>query len=250
MNSDPSSDIHNRISEKAKLIVKATALAGTMALAACTSGSPTEAAPTTEATVSSNPAPESTTPLTPEQQAFQEAEAYILSTDRNIALQEAAQTTAAEIVEAAQTGEIGYFDFYNPGTDTWGRGAGNEGWGHLQHNPQYGGTESQVIATVYQNADGSFDLSKGVLEVSLSTGENPTTMIESPLYGKVMFGNEPLSEAWSTTIFPHLPEGAQGNSESASILDVYDHTGEELEAVDQSALQLLNQYMQELKLKD
>lgn len=121
--------------------------------------------PSTEATA---PAPPTTseTPavIVPEQvSAYQLLSEYTADPERNAILDAVVLQTAEKIVAVSESGELGRFEFYNFDTGDWG----GEGWGALQHNSQYGGSESQIIAFVYRNNDGTYDLSKGVQEVSL-----------------------------------------------------------------------------------
>ena len=94
--------------------------------------------------------------LTPEEQIAN----YVASPERNERIAAFVQS-AGERVVANGPSQIGYFDFYNPQNDKWKDG-NNKGWGRYQHNPQYGGSASQVIVTAYQDGNGKIDPSQGI----------------------------------------------------------------------------------------
>lgn len=94
---------------------------------------------------------------------------YIDDAERNTALNDFVQNYGGRIVSLAEeNGKFGYFDFYNGQKNAWkSKGQDVEGWGYLQHNPQYGGNSVQVSVGVYMGADGKVDLSKGVKSLDI-----------------------------------------------------------------------------------
>jgi hypothetical protein len=250
-NHDPSRRSGNR-STKAKLL----GLTGGALLltAACSpSGNDYDATPRSDRTARTE-APASTTTTTRELTQYEKdskrrqvAEAYIASPNRNALLASSAQTAGKRIVTAAKSGEIGYFDFYNPDTNKWGRGRGNEGWGQLQHNPNYGGSPHQIAVDVYQNDDGSFDLTKGVQGVRVHVVNKPAVELESP-DNPTIFSGQPALKGWVAYGIPVTLAGeldssvpAHESSESKAL----DLSADDLRAVDQEVVGLLGQSLAE-----
>lgn len=107
--------------------------------------------------------------ITPEQQAQGELVKYISSKERNDRLKDATNTLGLRVMKAARSGKLGPFDAYNPKTDEWAsRNPDTSGWVLYQHSPQYGGTRTQYMVTVYRESNGSYNLDKGIKSVSVT----------------------------------------------------------------------------------
>lgn len=98
----------------------------------------------------------------------QRLEQYLASPERVERINTTIQEIGNRIIDLAESGEIGYFDAYNPLAGTWRSQQVDEGWVWLQHGEDYGGSIDQLAVTVWQNADGTFDRSRGILEVRLN----------------------------------------------------------------------------------
>lgn len=261
-NSDPSQRTGNT---RARRVVSTVATSAILALAACsTSEGSSNTSQSTRPVPSEAPAPEQTTTTISEQQRQlqreidqikesqrirDEATAYSLSEQRNAEINEAVITSGTRIVELAETGEVGYFDFYNFTTGEWGRGAGNEGYGVLQHNPQYGGTETQVMVAIYQNNDGSFDLNK-IKGVDISTPNQVAVSFESPDYAATMLELTPndYPTSWSSQFIPTNPDNTLNisGSERSNWHEAYvdsEATVNSLQLIDASSLTALHAQM-------
>ncbi len=259
---ESTASINPNKSRRRNLRAAGIALAATALLSACTSSSKESAetprpVPTASATVEAK---------SPEQSAIDQAakaqekakaqteaaESYLASTERNTTLDNTVQALGKRIIDAAEDKRIGYFDFYNIDTEDWGRGKGNEGWGYLQHNPQYGGSEHQVFATVYQNADGSFNLDKGVQAVSVVMRDNPDVFeyvsIESPLTTKLVSDIELPLPAWKTSISLSKTDGGSHETREADAYNFEELTAEQLSALDTEVVSTLNRHIDELGL--
>lgn len=260
-NSDPSQRTGNA---KTRRVVSTVAMSALLALAACsTSEGSSSASQSTRPTPSEAPAPEQTTTTLSEQQrqlqreldqmkeeqrVRDEATAYALSEQRNAEINEAVTTAGTRIVELAESGEVGYFDFYNFTTGEWGRGAGNEGYGVLQHNPQYGGTETQVMVAIYQNGDGSFDLSK-IKGVDIHTPNQVAVGFESPDYATTMLESAPndFPTSWDSQYIPTNPDSTLNISggERSGWHEAYtgsaEVTADTLQFIDTAALAVLQE---------
>lgn len=126
--------------------------------------------------------------------AQQEAEAqaecederdYARSESRSSTITNAANQYGAQVMAAAEAAtdeaSTGRFEFYNPFTEKWGRGPGNEGWGHLYYTKPKNYSHESIDVSVYQSADGTFDLSKGVMEIGIGFANTHEVVLTSPV---------------------------------------------------------------------
>jgi hypothetical protein len=156
------------------------------------------------------------------------ADEYIASEDRNNRIKADVDAFAAQIVALAESGEIGYFGFYNTDTGAWGRGAGNAGLGQLQHNPQYGGSNAQVNVGIRQNEDGSFDL---------GTVTGVSIVVDGPDGTSESFDIEQLHgrDVWSVITTTTGSDGAIINREESGDLYPQIPTADDLEKMENGA---------------
>ena len=109
------------------------------------------------------------------------AESYVQSPERALLLQGALDQAGRKILDLSESGEAGYFDFYNGERDTWRSETDDiEGWGWLQHNPQYGDSERQYAVFVYMNADGTINKDLGVHGIKVSGVDGSFATIDAP----------------------------------------------------------------------
>lgn len=127
-------------------------------------GAEKEAAPRPEISTTTT----STTEVVSSRESLDE---YLVSPTRTEKLHAAIQYIGNKVVDLAESKKIGYFDAYHPQADTWRSRKVSEGWVWLQHVEEYGGSgegsEDQFSVTVWQNADGTFDRSRGILSVMI-----------------------------------------------------------------------------------
>lgn len=149
-----------------------TVLAGALsvaALTACTGGGEAAQGKSTSIAASAKanvtPKPEVTVSRNPQEIAAARLTEYAQGPERNKKISAFVQQAGVRVIKLGDKSKIGYFDFYNDEKDNWKSkvpAAANAGWGHLQHNPQYGGSNTQVAITAYRNTKGGYDLNKGV----------------------------------------------------------------------------------------
>jgi hypothetical protein len=204
---------------------------------------------TTNKTTGTTPVEQTTTTLSEidkqiqqieaERKATEDAMAYADSAERDQRVAREVMVAGNRVVDLAESGEVGYFAFYNPTTYEWGRGTGNEGYGYLQHNPEYGGTETQMIVAVYQNSDGSFDRNS-IKGVSISSPGQPAVGFEAPDHAATVLGlTTSAPQGWTVK---HLPANPDIPGEYSSVFDASSGTPlDELMRIDSEALASLNQ---------
>lgn len=260
---EPRLTINPNRSQRRNLRAVGIALATTALLSACSSSNkePIEAprtVPSVTATVETK-SPQQLAldkEIKSQEQANAEAkvaESYLASSERNITLKKTVQSLGKRVIDAAENQKIGYFDFYNIDTKDWGRGKGNAGWGYLQHNPQYGGSKNQVFATVFQNADGSFNREKGVQAVSVVMSDkmkkSEYVSIESPLTTQIDSGIKLPIPAWETSI--SLTNNIDGGSQKTHLADAYNSdvlTSQQIASLDAKVVSTLTHDMNKLGL--
>lgn len=139
---------------------------------------------------------------------------YMQSPERAATIGAAVTKAGERVVAAAESGELGRFAFYNSDTGDWG----GEGWGYLQHNPQYGDSDIQVSTTVYRNGDGTYDVSKGIRGVQMSFSG---TTNEKDLPGVSVDRTSEDSQDWYTSSAKFVTDDFSGRAPSQSPSDVF-----------------------------
>lgn len=130
--------------------------------------------------------PEETVSDSAESKLMEEMTAYLESDTRNNEIFNFMDRVGSTLVERVQAGETGW-DIYYPGTDEAdayvSKTGFREGWAWLQYVPEFGKDKDlQWSVTVYTKADGTFDLSKGTLDVfARQIGPNNTTIRDASL---------------------------------------------------------------------
>ncbi|MBL8121863.1 hypothetical protein JNM87_03875 [Candidatus Saccharibacteria bacterium] len=178
----------HELSPKTIGIATGVMLAGA-ALSGCAGGGDAAPKPTSIAaeTHAITPTPEVSATKSAAEIALMKKEAierYTKSDERNQKVAKAVQAMGMRVVLNGGSA-LGYFDFYNPDKDNWKSKvspAQNEGWGYLQHNPQYGGSRHQAAVTVYRDSDGGFNTKKGVSGLALDIpGTNLAVEFDAPV---------------------------------------------------------------------
>jgi hypothetical protein len=177
-----------------------------------------------EAVIATTIAPTAPTTLSPAELLL--ANEYIYSEERNDKIGLAADSFAKQIIELAESGKIGRFDFHK----------GNSKLGYLQHDPYYGGSDTQVAVELEQNEDGSFDLNT-VANVSIVNSNGAIVIRASE------------DNVWSVAVIPANRETKEldlGNMRESG--EIYPYHGtlaiEELKRVEDDAI---DSFTRELK---
>lgn len=262
LKSDPSASAGNRkVRNGLRAIVTAAAL--TALAAACSTGDDAESsvgedhpqATAAPADSSPRPAPETTTTtITPEQLAREQrqmAEAYASSPERNQAFEDLVAKYGPRIVEAIQTRKFGPWDAFNIETGNYrSQVRGEAGWVNMWHSPEYGGSGHAIGASVYQNADGSFDLAKGIMSLSIQLEGGRSVDLESPLR-RTLDGYEP-DTGWHVTISTPSPtdESYDYDRSGPNDISTYGLNADQVQAIDQDALATFEQSMVVIGLAD
>lgn len=200
------------------------------------------------------------TSLTPEEVALGELQEYIFSAERNDKLKRATDTLGRRIMKAAHSGKLGPFDAYNPKTNEWAsRNPKTHGWVWYQHNPQYGGTSTQYMVTVYRNANGGYDLEKGIKSVAITpdSDKKGSKGIELAAPGEGILGG--YGEAYSATVmyedvFAHL-KGKDGDGRNwhdtvdALMIDPEINSAEDARKIEAEAVRVANDLLENDDIK-
>ncbi len=220
MNKSPKHERKTSLRNKAIAVVAAGAA---LTLAGCTTESaPAPSSPkATSSAENTTPMPSAPTersssvaiptPVEATKSQYDLSREYTQNAERSATISAAVTKAGERIVAAAESGELGRFEFYNYEQDTWN----SEGWGYLQHNPQYGDSGVQVSTQVYRSADGTYDLSRGIRDVEISFGG--TTNEKDLPSVMVMLPPERYDQAWETSSFKYY--GADGPKDERGIPD-------------------------------
>ncbi len=125
-----------------------------------------------------------TNPSDPQETLAREMLTYFESDERNSTINNFIEEVGRELVSRVEAGEKGWEIYYFDDTEGSyaSRDGFQEGWGWLQSS---GDSETQWSVTVYTNKDGSFDLSKGVLNVyARQIGKDNATILSAELSKK------------------------------------------------------------------
>jgi hypothetical protein len=156
---------------------------------------------------------------------------YMNSPQRNETIEAAVQAAGLDILAAANSQQLGYFDFYNSETGEWqSQVPTTTGWGSLQHNPQYGGSPEGVSIHVYRLEDGSFDLNRGIQGISLDVNDTQSVHLERM---------QPEGDSsWAVSVY----DSATRTSHEAA----FSQSAQETQFIDITALQLMESRLAEL----
>lgn len=246
----PNTDPSNR---KLRDSARAVALTAALALSACS----TQSGEGKQATADKTPieAPTSTTSFVPETTTTTESpqaqvNTYLQSPERSAKLANLTTEMGTRFVKSATEKGGAYYGkvkAYNPLADKYGL-TDNEGWVWLQ--PKDAAIDAnggfQVSATVYQNANGSIDLSKGVLGFDISKINDATssTRVELEAPNEHQFTTNPDLAPWKswTTLYAS-PE----SDTIASTLTGSFNSAEEVAQLDQKVVETTHQLVTEAR---
>ncbi len=187
-----------------------------------------------------------TTTLSPEAlkaKAEAEARAYAESPERNKQFDDAVEIYGTRIAKAITAGKFGPYDAYNINTGHYRSHQKDAGWSYLSHSPAYGGSKALIEVLVWQNANGTYDLSKGIHGLDVHVEGQRFASFEAPDQPTLSNEHFPANTGWQVAVDRVNPADKKDPYDFSSPFYAYDHTADQLRAIDLDALNVLDQSM-------
>ena len=158
------------------------ALMAVGALTACTHEEAPRPTPTVEVSPTAVATPEITPEPTPEKSHLELAQEYMVSEERNKAIDAQVQEFGKRIQKAAESGKIGVFTTFNPENDKYQNKDKDvsEGWVWYEHNEAMPGINTGILVTVYRAEGGKLDWDKGIQSLHISMPNGNTVAYVAP----------------------------------------------------------------------